>query len=89
MRGKRILINPIDDYCDLKGELIMAIIQKTGTLHEKAGYIEYKMPEQMARELLKNRKGDEKKKNDQEYLVQIVNEQFGLRLPVTKVFTTL
>ena len=23
MRGKRILINPIDDYCDLKGEIIM------------------------------------------------------------------
>ena len=22
MRGKRILINPVDDYCNLKGELI-------------------------------------------------------------------
>ena len=37
MRGKRILINPIDDYCDLKGELFMAIITKVGTTHEKAG----------------------------------------------------
>ena len=40
MRGKRILINPIDDYCDLKGEFIMASIVKPGTLHEKAGFIE-------------------------------------------------
>ena len=37
----------------------MAIITKEGTLHEKAGCIEYKMPEAMARELLKNRKGDD------------------------------
>ena len=79
MRGKRILINPVDDYCDLKGELIMAIIQQTGTLHEKAGCIEYKMPEQMARELLKNRKGDETKMRPNDYLCKIVNENFGLK----------
>ena len=79
MRGKRILINPIDDYCDLKGELIMAIIQKTGTLHEKAGCIEYKMSEQMARELLKNRKGDETKMKPNDFLCKVVNENFGLK----------
>ena len=43
----------------------------------------------MAMELLKNRKGDEKKADNQAYLVKVVNEQFGLRLPVTKVYTTL
>ena len=85
MRGKRILINPIDDYCDLKGELFMAIIQKTGTLHEKAGCIEYKMPEQMARELLKNRKGDETKMRPNDFLCMVVNENFGLKGHCVKV----
>ena len=79
MRGKRILIKPIDDYCELKGEEIMAIIQKTGTLHEKAGCIEYKMPELMARELLKNRKGDEVKMRPNDFLCMVVNENFGLK----------
>ena len=50
---------------------------------------EYNMSKEMAMELLKSRKGDEKKKDNQEYLVNVVNEQFGLRLPVTKVFTSL
>lgn len=50
---------------------------------------EYNMTKEMAMELLKNRKGDEKKKDNQEYLVKVVNEQFGLRLPVTNVFITL
>lgn len=50
---------------------------------------EYNMSKEMAMELLKSRKGDEKKKDNQEYLVKVVNEQFGLRLPVTKVFITL
>ena len=70
MRGKRILINPVDDYCDLKGELIMAI--------QKPGAIEYKMPEKMAQELLKNRKGDEAKMRPNDFLCMVVNENFGL-----------
>ena len=36
----------------------------------KAGTIEYKMPEQTARELLKMRKGEETKMTPNEYLVQ-------------------
>ena len=79
MRGKRILINPIDDYCVLKGELFMAIVTKVGTIHEKAGCIEYKMPEAMARELLKNRKGDETKMRPNDFLCMVVNENFGLK----------
>lgn len=79
MRGKQILINPIDDYCDLKGELFMAIINKVGSLNEKAGCIEYKMPELMARELLKNRKGDEAKMRPNDFLCMVVNENFGLK----------
>ena len=50
---------------------------------------EYNMSKEMAIELLKTRKGTDKNMNPQDYLVKIVNEQFGLRLPVTKVFTTL
>ena len=85
MRGKRILINPIDDYCDLKGELFMAnkkfsvTINAQGTLHEKGSCIEYKMPEQMAREYLKNRKGDEAKMRPNDFLCMVVNENFGLK----------
>ena len=50
---------------------------------------EYNMSKEMAEELLKLRKNSEKKMEPQAYLVKVVNEQFGLRLPVTKVFTTL
>ena len=42
MRGKRILINPIDDYCNLKGELIMAMTmtQKILAAHAGLPYVE-------------------------------------------------
>lgn len=50
---------------------------------------EYNMSADMAREILKNRKGDDKKADQQKYLVQYVNEQLGLRLPVSRVYTTL
>jgi hypothetical protein len=46
---------------------------------------EYKMSKAMADEVLKNRKGDDKKAQNQDYLVKYVNEQFGLRLPVARV----
>ena len=45
----------------------------------KAGIIEYKMPEKMAIELLKNRKGDEAKMRPNDFLCKIVNESFGLK----------
>ena len=84
MRGKRYLINPVDDYCDLKGEIIISMefkmtIKAEGTLHEKCGNIEYKMPEAMAREYLKNRKGDDVKMRPNDYLCKVVNENFGLK----------
>ena len=85
MRGKRILINPIDDYCDLKGELIMAIVHMLGNVHEKAGSFEYKMPDKMARELLKNRKGEEAKMRPNDFLCKVVNENFGLKYTCVNV----
>ena len=42
-------------------------------------YYEYVMPKEMAKNLLDNRNGEEKKLNPHEYLVKIVNEQFGIR----------
>lgn len=57
----------------------MAIVPKEGILHEKAGCIEYKMSDKMARELLKNRKGDEAKMRPNDFLCMIVNENFGLK----------
>ena len=50
---------------------------------------EYNMSKEMATELLKARKGSDKNMDPQAYLVKVVNEQYCLRLPVTKVFTTL
>ena len=84
-RGKRILINPVDDYCNLKGEFIMAKVTMLGTAHEKAGNVEYKMPKAMADAILKDRKDGDKKLRPQEYLVKFVNEQFGLLYNCTKV----
>lgn len=49
-----------------------------GSLHERCGGIEYKMPKAMAAEYLKDRRGEEKKMRPNDYLVKIVNEQFGL-----------
>ena len=45
----------------------------------KAGYIEYKMPKQMAQEYLKLRKGEEQKMRPNDFLCMIVNENFGLK----------
>lgn len=46
-------------------------------MNNKAGYIEYKMPVRMAQAYMKLHKG--KIPNVNEYLCQIVNEQFGLK----------
>ena len=54
-------------------------------LHNKAGAIEYKMPERMARELLKNRKGDEAKMRPNDFLCKVVNEEYGLKGTCVKV----
>ena len=79
MRGKRILVNPIDDYCNYKGDFII--------MTNKAGYIEYKMPKQMAQEYFKLRKGEEQKMRPNEYLCKIVNENFGIKGYCTNVIT--
>lgn len=47
--------------------------------------IKYKMPELMAKELLKTRKGTDKSLSNQEYLCKVVNESFGLIYPCVEV----
>lgn len=61
-----------------KGEYIMPVIVKEGNLHQRVGAVEYKMPREMAKELLKNRKGTDIKMNPNDYLCKVVNESFGL-----------
>lgn len=49
------------------------------------GYFEYKMTKEMANAYLNARKGEEKKKHPQEYLCQIVNDNFGIKGTCTRV----
>lgn len=63
----------------------MATIVKPGTLHEKAGFIEYKMPEAMAKAYLNERTAEEKKMRPNDFLCKIVNEEFGLKGYCTRV----
>ena len=53
------------------------------------GSIEYKMPEELAKELLKKRKGKEgiNKMKPNEYLCYVVNEEFGIKGNCVKVLT--
>lgn len=63
----------------------MASIVKPGTLHEKSGFIEYKMPEAMAKAYLNERTAEEKKMRPNDFLCKIVNEEFGLKGYCTRV----
>jgi hypothetical protein len=45
----------------------------------KAGNIEYKMSEKMAKEYLKSRSGEDAKMAPQAYLCKLVNEEFHLK----------
>ena len=63
----------------------MASIIKPGTLHEKSGFIEYKMPEAMAKAYLNERTAEEKKMRPNDFLCKIVNEEFGLKGYCTRV----
>ena len=51
--------------------------------------IEYNMSAEMATEILKARKNEEKKLKPQEYLIKYVQEQFGLKGIVVKVSANL
>ena len=42
--------------------------------HEKAGAVEYAMPEILAQEILKTRHGTEKNMHPDEFLIKVVND---------------
>lgn len=50
-----------------------------------SGTIEYRMSAEMAKSILKARKGAELKVHPQEYLCRYVNEKFGLKGHCVKV----
>ena len=58
-----------------------------GSLSEKGGSIEYKMSNEMARNIIKNHKGP--KKRPQEILCDYVNSQMGLKGNCVKVLIEL
>lgn len=49
------------------------------------GDFEYKMTKEMADAYLKGRKGPDKNKHPQEYLCQVVNNEFGIKGTCTRV----
>jgi len=83
-RGLRIKAGLYEDACDINitKEDIRRIIMDHKEFY---GEISYTMSEGTAKDLLAQRKGDEKKMRPQEYLCYIVNEQFGLKGNCIKV----
>ena len=51
------------------------------------GTIEYKMPKEMAEMYLKTAKGEFAKKHPKEYLIEVVNEEFGIKGTCINVIT--
>ena len=49
------------------------------------GNFEYKMSKEMANAYLKDRKGTDKNKHPQDYLCQVVNNEFGIKGNCTRV----
>lgn len=55
----------------------------------KYGNIEYKMTPEMAEAYLKSRKGEDKKKHPQDFLCDLVNNEFHVKGNCIRVLTTL
>ena len=52
---------------------------------DQIGDFEYKMTKEMADAYLKDRKGTDKNKHPQDYLCQVVNNEFGIKGTCTRV----
>ena len=77
MRGKRILINPVDDYCNVNIKELL--------YNMKDFTVEYKMSAKMAKTYLDKRSAEEKKLHASQYLAKVVNEEYGLLRTCTGV----
>ena len=53
--------------------------KNTKSTNHVLGDYDYKMSKALADSYLKGRKGDDRKKHPQEFLCEMVNEQFGLK----------
>lgn len=65
------------------------MVKNQKTITSNKGDIEYKMSKELALSYLGSRKGDDKKRDAQEYLCEIVNTQFGVKGNCVRVLTTL
>ena len=61
------------------------IKNKKKVIVSQKGNFEYKMTKEMANAYLNARKGEEKKKHPQDYLCQVVNNEFGIKGNCTRV----
>ena len=60
---------------------------KTTKANEGYGNFEYEMSKEMAKQILATRKGTEQNMQPQEFLCQVVNEEFGIKGHCVKVNT--
>ena len=77
-RGLRAKAGLFEDACDIY--IIEENIRRTN-METKKFYseISYTMPKDLAKILLEQRKGEEKKMNPQEFLCHYINEQYSLK----------
>lgn len=61
------------------------IKNKKKVVVSQKGNFEYKMTKEMANAYLKDRKGTDKNKHPQDYLCQVVNNEFGIKGNCTRV----
>ena len=47
-------------------------------MESKCGYVEYKMPEVVVKDLLKKRSGEDLKMSANDYLCKVVNSEYNL-----------
>ena len=62
-----------------KGDITMSNSYVQPRPDQYGPYFEYVMSKELAQELLDNRHGEEKKMRPHDYLVKVVNEQYGIR----------
>ena len=80
IRGQRIKLNLLEDSFFINNN-----ISEVNIMENNNYYFEYKMPEALAKELLRSRDSADKKLRPAEYLVKYVNEQLNLLKPVKRV----
>lgn len=68
-----------------KGEYIIMATENNLSTRSYYGNIEYEMSKEMAKQILDTRKGTERNMPPQQFLCQVVNEDFGIKGNCIKV----